>query len=262
MPSVSIIMRVKNEGRHLGRCLQQVFRQHYTDFDVLLVDSGSTDNTLEIADRFRTRVLTIPPECFTYGYALNVGIAATQAPIVVSLSGHAIPYDSRWLGNLVRRFQDPRVAGAYSRQVCYPASPSYEKIFVHLFPGHLIRIPGLSDMMFNNAGAAVRRDLWQHFPFDDVVPACEDHAWFLEARARGYKVLYAPDSIVIHSHEESFARFMRRRIVECRGLSQVYAAHGQPVPAPLLRLLTRLEQWNTTCCAREQEEQLVRSTRL
>ena len=230
---------------HLGRTLRQVFRQDYQDFDVILVDSGSTDGTPAIARRFPVQVLTIPPERFTSGYALNVGIAATQAPIVVSLSGHAIPYDSRWLSNLVRRFRDPKVAGAYSRQVCYPTSPIYEKISVWAFAGHPVRIPGLSDLFFNAAAAAIRCDLWEQFPFDEALPGSEDHAWALAARARGYQVVYAPDSVVVHSHEESFARFIRRKLAESRGLNQIYATRRTPAPALPLSLLERLDRWET-----------------
>ncbi len=261
MPTASIIIRTKNEGKYIGRCLQQVFRQDYRDFDVILVDSGSTDGTLEIAERFPIRLLTIRPEHFTYGYALNVGIAATQAPIVVSLSGHSIPYDSRWLGNLVRRFRDPQVAGAYSRQVCYPTSPIYEKVFVYSLYGHPIRVPALSDLFFNNAAAAIRRDLWTQFPFDETLPGSEDHAWTLEARARGYQAIYAPNSVVIHSHEESFVQFIRRRIVEGRGLNQIYAARGKPAPAPSLRMLERLERWETAERVRQRERERLRQLR-
>lgn len=261
MPTASIIIRTKNEGKYIGRCLQQVCRQRYTDFEVILVDSGSTDGTLEIAERFPVRLITIQPETFTYGYALNVGIAATRAPIVVSLSGHSIPYDNRWLGNLVRRFNDPKVAGAYSRQVCYPTSPIYEKIFVYSMYGHPLRIPGLSDLFFNNAAAAVRRDLWEQFPFDETLPGSEDHAWTLEARARGYRAIFAADSVVIHSHEESFTRFIYRRIVEGRGLNQIYAARGKPAPAPSLRMLERLERWETAERVRQRERERLRQLR-
>jgi glycosyltransferase involved in cell wall biosynthesis len=241
--------------------LQQVYRQHYRDFDVILVDSGSTDGTLEIAERFPVRRLTIRPETFTYGYALNVGIAATSAPVVVSLSGHSIPYDGRWLGNLMRRFQRDKVAGAYSRQVCYPTSPLYEKAFVYSMYGHPVRIPVVSDVFFNNAAAAVRRDLWEQFPFDETLPGSEDHAWTLEARSRGYQAIYAADSVVIHSHEESLARFIRRRIVEGRGLNQIYAARGKPAPAPSLRMLERLERWETAERVRERERDRLRQLR-
>lgn len=261
MAVASIIIRTKNEGKHIGRCLQQVYRQEYKDFDVILVDSGSTDGTLEIAERFPIRLRTIRPESFTYGYGLNVGIEATQSPIIVSLSGHSIPYDNRWLGNLVRRFDDPQLAGAYSRQVCYPTSPIYEKIFVYSMFGHPVRIPWLSDLFFNNAAAAIRRDLWEQFPFDETVPGSEDHAWTLEARARGYKAIYAPDSIVIHSHEESFPRFIRRRIVEGRGLNQIYASRGKPAPAPSLRMLERLERWETAETVRQRERERLRELR-
>jgi rhamnosyltransferase len=258
VPTASIIIRTKNEAMHLGRTLRQVFRQDYQDFDVILVDSGSTDGTLEIAERFPVQVLTIAPERFTYGYALNVGIAATRAPIVVSLSGHSIPYDSRWLGNLVRRFRDPEVAGTTSRQLCHELTPIYEQIFIYAAAGHPIRVPGLSDWIFTNASSAIRRDLWKQFPFDQGLPACEDVAWRLEAQARGYKIRYVPDSVVIHSHQESFARFMRRRILEGRGLAQVCTRRGQPLPAPFLDLLNRLEDWNR---AHLLGEQLPTSTR-
>ena len=261
MPVASIIIRTKNEGKYIGRCLQQVYRQHFRDFEVILVDSGSTDGTLEIAERFPIRLMTIRPEMFTYGYALNVGIASTDAPIVVCLSGHSIPYDNRWLGNLVRRFNDPKVAGAYSRQVCYPTSPIYEKIFVYSMYGHPIRMPVVSDLFFNNAAASVRRDLWEQFAFDETLPGSEDHAWTLEARARGYKAIYAADSIVIHSHEESFSKFIYRRIVEGRGLNQIYAARGKPAPAPSLRMLERLERWEMADRVRQQERERLRQLR-
>jgi glycosyltransferase involved in cell wall biosynthesis len=245
MPRASIVIRTKNEGRHLGWCLRQVFRQSVTDIEVIIVDSGSTDDTLAIAGRFPTRVVTIPPERFTYGYALNVGNEVARAPILVSLSGHAIPRDERWLGNLLRRFGDPSVAGAYSRQICHPGCPPYEWLFVHTFPGHVLRVPGLSDLMFNNAAAAIRRDLWVDAPYDETLPACEDHAWLLDQVARGYRVRYAPDSVVMHSHTESFTRFSRRRLLECRGLERAYAERGRPAPRPLLVLLDQLERWHT-----------------
>jgi glycosyltransferase involved in cell wall biosynthesis len=243
MLAASIVIRTKNEGRHLGRCLAQVHRQASGPLEVIVVDSGSTDDTLAIASGFSTRVLTIPPAAFTYGHALNVGFAAARAPVVVSLSGHAIPRDAQWLAELLRPFADPRVAGAYSRQVPHPGSPAYERLFVHAFPGHPARLGSLSDLMFNNAAAAARRERWAEIPFDAGLPACEDHAWLLDQRARGFRVRYAPASVVVHSHAESFARFLRRRLAECRGLEQLYAARGRPLPAPLLAAVDRLERW-------------------
>jgi glycosyltransferase involved in cell wall biosynthesis len=251
MPVASIVIRTKNEGRHLGWCLRQVYRQCLRDVEVIIVDSGSTDDTLAIAARFPTRVVQIAPEAFTYDHALNVGNEAARAPIVVSLSGHSIPRDAYWLSNLVRRFDDPKVAGAFSRQTCHAGCPPYEWLFVHGFPGHVVRVPGLSDIMFNNAAAAIRRDLWVESPYDETLPACEDHAWLLDQVARGRRIRYAPDSVVIHSHQESFTQFARRRLVECRGLERAYAERGRPAPLPLLRLLDQLERWNAALARRK-----------
>ena len=107
-------MPTYNGAETIYACLQEVFEQEFAGpVDVHVVDSGSTDGTLDIVRRFPARLIEIPPRSFTYGRALNVGVAAATGEIVVSLSAHSLPAHERWLLNLVRNFADSRVAGVY-----------------------------------------------------------------------------------------------------------------------------------------------------
>ena len=75
-PRAGIVIRTFNEEAMLGRTLEAIAAQSEQAFQVILVDSGSTDRTLEIARMFPgIRILEIPKAEFTYGRALNIGIA-------------------------------------------------------------------------------------------------------------------------------------------------------------------------------------------
>lgn len=69
----SIIIRTFNEGRHLGRLLDSILAQEYCNREIIVVDSGSTDDTLAIAARYPVKIITIRKEDFSFGYSLNVG---------------------------------------------------------------------------------------------------------------------------------------------------------------------------------------------
>ena len=86
-PNVSVVIRAKDEARFIGQTLAAIFDSAaLPPRQVVVVDSGSTDGTLEIVRAFPTTVIQIRPEHFTYGYALNLGVANVDAEIVATLS--------------------------------------------------------------------------------------------------------------------------------------------------------------------------------
>lgn len=222
MVEASIIMRVRNEQRHLRETLSAVFEQRMRDFEVLVVDSGSTDHTLDIAREFPTRIIQIRPEEFTYGYALNLGARAARGRFLVSLSGHATPMDDCWLENLLGGFTAPDVAGTYSRLYTRPGAYLYQRLLVGLLYGPR-DLTFTTYCSFHNTSSAVRRELWQIHPFQEDMPGGEDQAWARKAKAMGYRIVYTPDSRVWHSHEdENLWRFLRRTwLVDWRGLRMI-----------------------------------------
>lgn len=196
---VSIIIRTKNEERWISHCLGAVMAQDFTDFDVIIVDNESTDQTIKKAKQFNVaKIIT----CRDYmpGKALNMGIDASRGDFITCLSGHCIPVNERWLSNLLRGFNsDPDVAGVYGRQEPLAFTSDSDKRDLTLVFG-LDRRVQVKDSFFHNANSMIRRDVWRDLPFDSKLTNIEDRAWAREVLREGYKIVYEPEASVYHHH--------------------------------------------------------------
>ena len=208
----SVVIRAKNEARYIGEVLEAIFRQEGADpFEVILVDSGSTDGTLEIVRRFPIKLIEIPPETFTYGRALNIGIAEASGDYIASLSAHSTPAHEGWLANLVGPFKNPRVAGVVGRQ-CPRENASFLDLLGMRLTGLTGERPELRERnpRFSNANSGLRRALWQRVPFDEQVAGAEDFAWARTMQELGYLIAYEPGAAAYHSHAEPIGKHLRR----------------------------------------------------
>jgi rhamnosyltransferase len=195
---ISIIIRTKNEERWITPCLQAVFDQDEKDFEVIIVDDQSTDQTVEKAKRFPVKIVETKGEYFP-GNALNVGFKAAQGQYVVCLSAHCIPVDTQWLSHLLVNFKDKDVAGVYGRQEPMAYSTDFDKRDLLITFG-LDRRVQVKDSFFHNANSMVRRDVWEKFPWDDKVVNIEDRLWAAKVLKDGYKIVYEPAASVYHYH--------------------------------------------------------------
>jgi rhamnosyltransferase len=213
--TVGVVIRTLNESELIGRCIATLrAQQPEFDLDILVVDSGSTDDTVAIAEAGGARVLHMRPDDFDYSKALNVGIEAVRGDLVVLLSAHAIPTDDRWLSHLLDPFEDPAVAGVTARQVPWPDAPWDEVLRLGRTFGDVpVRYTraNAGDLVFSNAASAVRRADWEREPF--TLPAAEDLEWAQRMVAGGHTVAYAPAAQTLHSHAES-PRAKARRLID------------------------------------------------
>ena len=218
MPTVSVVIRAKNEARYIGETLAAVQAQRYRNFEVIVVDSGSTDRTVEIADGHGATVVRIEPRDFTYGRALNLGIRHSRGELLVSLSAHATPESVTWLGSLVAGFHNSAVAAVYGRHIPRNNATPFELLGMQL-SGITSREPRLQSgsPRFSNANGALRRDLWEILPFNEALPGAEDIEWARRVQRLGYLIAYEPKAAVYHSHGESLPKLIRRQF------------HDQPV---------------------------------
>ncbi len=219
LPSASIIIRTKNEERGIGSTLRGVFHQTVPPHEVIVIDSGSTDKTLTIARGFPITLLTLDPSQWGYSRALNRAASHATGEVLVALSGHCPPVDRDWLRNMLRHFTDPAVAAVWGpglrprRPAPIPGPPKRQE------PGAY----GVDNRMwgYNNANGAVRRSLWEQFPFDESLPAAEDKAWGREAMARGYCIVHDPRAAVWHERH-TFASAYRRNQAVAAGFSMMF----------------------------------------
>lgn len=198
----SIVIRAYNESRHLPRLLDGIAKQTYGTVETIVVDSGSTDATVQIAEAFGARIVSIPAEEFTFGRSLNLGIAAARSDFIVIASGHVYPVYPDWLERLLQPFVDHKVALTYGKQRGPDGSRfSEQQIFRQWYPEQ--DIAHQPSPFCNNANAAVRRSLWEQHAYDETLTGLEDVAWAKWAQSQGYAVAYCAHAEIIHVHHET-----------------------------------------------------------
>ncbi len=206
----SIVIRSYNEEKHLQQLLDGIFVQKYYDeYEVILVDSGSTDKTLLIASEYPVKVIHIEKDKFSFGYSLNQGIEAASGKYCAFISAHCYPASRNWLSELVKPFRDEKIALVYGRQIGNHLTKYPEKqIFNKWFPYE----PELrqTHSFCNNANSAIRRSLWKPAPFDETLTGLEDLAWAKCMLDKEYYISYNPDATIFHIHEETYTQICNR----------------------------------------------------
>lgn len=220
--TVSIVFRSLNEEKWFGEALAACKRQHAdgVDVEIVLVDSGSTDRTLGIAEDFGCHVVHIQKSDFTFGRSLNYGCEAATGDYLVFLSAHCIPAHDRWLENLVEPLREGKADYVYGRQTGHDVTRfSEHQVFAQYFPKY-DKLPQ-KDFFANNANAAIRRDLWAQYRFDEAVTGLEDMVLGKALVKAGRKVGYVAEAPVIHIHEETFSQTRRRYYREALTLREI-----------------------------------------
>lgn len=214
-PQCSIIIRSHNEEKYLGRLLEGILKQTVKDIEIILVDSGSTDNTLGVASRYPVKVISISPQDFTFGRSLNLGIQHASAEFLVFASAHVYPVYPDWLEKLLTPFSDSQIALVYGKQRGGSTTKfSEHQIFASWYPD--VTQTYQETAFCNNANAAVRRELTLKYPYNETLPGLEDLDWAQRIMEKGLKVHYSPDAEIIHVHHETpkgvYNRYKREAI--------------------------------------------------
>lgn len=217
----SVVIRAYNESRHLGRLLEGIKRQSTSDVEVILVDSGSSDDTVAIGKSFGATIVHIRPDEFTFGRSLNLGVQAAHCELVAIASAHVYPVYPDWLEALLRPFEDARVALTYGKQRG-PESARYseQQVFHQWYPDSLQ--PRQDTAFCNNANAAIRKSFWEQNKYDETLTGLEDLAWGKWAREQGYNLVYVPEAEVVHVHNEVPRAVFNRYRREAMAFKRIY----------------------------------------
>lgn len=218
---ISVVVRTYNEEKHFGELLDKLESQTYTNYEVVVVDSESTDKTREIALQHQANVVSIRKSDFNYSYSSNVGVASATGDIVCFLSGHSVPVKDTYLQDVCDVFNtNPTIGGCYGDVVALPDGSWVEKMFNQL--GYLknkIRGKGKGIVLENSihpgifscSNAAARRDLLLKHPFvEELGAGGEDIEVAYRMIKDGFFVAQVPELLVMHSHGIGLIPFLRQ----------------------------------------------------
>jgi rhamnosyltransferase len=247
----SVIIPTKNGQQYLRTVLEMLFAQQgIGQAEVIVIDSGSTDDTLSIvADFPAVRLATIPPEEFGHGKTRNLGARMARGEFLVYIPQDATPIGCDWLDNLLHPFDDTLVAGVFARQVPRPDARSMERHFLlttyhqrretrRLGPHDRV---SLARCLFSTVSGAVRAATWMAHPFREDIIMSEDQAWAKEVMQAGHAIAYEPRAQVLHSHRYGTAQIFRRNFDSGYSIHQIYANRtGIPLTTGLMQLMSEI----------------------
>ena len=235
---ISIIIRSKNEKRYIAEVLSAVLAQDdHEDFEIIVIDSGSTDGTKELVRKFPVRLEEIPSDRFSFGSALNLGVELAQGQIIVNLSAHCTPTTHDWLRQLVDPLRcDPTLVATYGRQEPRKGMNPFEEPGLQVaFPADRIQRPGA---LFSNANCAVLRNVLLNNPFDETLAFSEDLVWRVQFQLD--EVRYIPEASVYHSHPIELRYWAQR--FESSGVATIEMQRRYGIINPYIPRIETLRQ--------------------
>ena len=241
-PVASVLIPTKNPGSRFEQVLRMVLCQK-TDwpFEVIVIDSGSTDGSLAMMRRDfpSVRLIEIPPETFGHGRTRNQGVELAQGDFVALITHDALPVNEYWLAGMVApMLENPKVAGVFGRHLPHPEAGPFVKRDLKQHFDHLASWPNplwLEDRgrydrdqgyrqvlhFFSDNNSCLRKSVWQTIPYPDVNFA-EDQIWAKKMIEAGHMKAYADQAMVYHSHDYGVIELFRRSFDESTALFRLF----------------------------------------
>jgi len=234
-----VIIRTFDSERTIGEVLEAASSQSFTDREVVIVDSGSSDGTLKIARRYPHVFVDFSGKPFGYGASLNAGISASSGEYAVCLSSHCVPLREDWLAGLVRVMEaDEGLAGAWGPLVFERRDGSSTDRGIEVMDlGGFYNQPNRG---LQNSNSIVRRSLWGERPFSEEIPTAEDQEWAHHFLKRGYRTALVKGAPVLYRIPQGPIRHGRKMSREFLVLNDMFGHEPGVTLVDLLDNLARL----------------------
>jgi rhamnosyltransferase len=221
-PFVSIIVRSYNEAWALAETLPALKAQEFTNWELLVIDSGSSDGSVELIKKAEpAQFLQIKAEDYNPSRVMNWGMRQARSDFGIFLNADATPRGAGWLRPLVSALQDPQTAAVFGKQI---PRPDCQAVFAHDYDrcfGQNRESRGW-EHFFSMVSSGVRKDIWYRRGFSENMQYSEDDEYTRWCRSQGYRVAYCPESVVTHSHNYTPAQTFKRSFGEAKALAAVW----------------------------------------
>ncbi len=222
---ISVIIPTFNAGKSIEKLLISL-KSQTLPCEIVIVDSSSTDNTLEISRSYRAKVVVLKKEAFNHGRARNMGVAQAEGDIFVFMTQDALPYDECTLEKLIKPIVEGagnnlknQIVASYGRQIPEETAKPTEK-FARLYNyNDMPLVKGIDDVkemgiktfFFSNVFSSIRKDAFEEVSgFPEEILMFEDMLFAALLMKRGYKVAYVPEAKIIHSHNYTWMDQFKR----------------------------------------------------
>jgi len=219
MSLISIIIPTYNAQNYLPKLLDKLQTQTIKEYELIIIDSSSKDNTVEIAKEFTDNVIVIPQNEFDHGGTRAKAGQIAKGEILVYLTQDALPFDNKTIENIIKVFEDEKVGAAYGRQLSYEDT--------NLFGKHLrefnyretsyvrdksdIKQFGLKTAFLSDSFAAYRKSALESIGwFEDNLILGEDTYAGAKMILSDYTLAYVSEAKIYHSHSYTIWQEFKR----------------------------------------------------
>lgn len=210
---VSIIIPTFNGASRIGNCLDALQKQIADrDAEIIVVNDGSTDNTIEVVKRY-PGVRLISQANAGPASARNLGASEAKGTIILFTDDDCVPMPN-WLDTMLTPFSDPEVIGAKGTYRTHQRRLAARFVQIEYEDRYrlMASLPNID--FIDTYSAAFRRDRFLEMGgYDTSFPvACaEDIELSYRMAARGWKMKFVPGAIVYHQHPDSFWRYLKKK---------------------------------------------------
>ncbi|MCH8147990.1 MAG: glycosyltransferase family 2 protein [Planctomycetes bacterium] len=241
----SVIVCVYNRGKQVQACLDSLLAMKRNDFEFVLVDDGSTDDTAQRLEAFRSehadRTITVVHNQRNLGTAgaRNVGLTAAAGEFVFFTDSDCT-VSSDWLGELSDCFDDPTIAAAAGPILTPPPSNLAERAYVE---SSRTRSTKWHQRDVAGGSMGFRREIALALRFDEALTHyCDEDELAWRLREEGYRFSFAPEATVVHHHPLTLRTYLRMGFRQGLGSARFWYKRGKYIGrdlwAGMLGLLT------------------------
>lgn len=226
---VSVLLLTKNAGKMFNDLLAALVRQELDcPYEIIMIDSSSTDDTVKNASRYDIKIYQIPAANFGHGKTRNLAARLAKGEIVVYLTQDAIPNNTKWLQNLTERLEKSGAVGCFGRQIPRPGTLPPDRYSYSMdYPDYDFMINKESasgrSVIFSDVNSALKKSVLLRYPYQDEILVSEDVYWANLVMNKGFAIAYSSSGAVIHSHVYKIADIFRINFDQGVGYSQSQA---------------------------------------
>ena len=216
--NVSVIIPTLNSELYLDKLIERLNKQT-EKFKLFVIDSSSTDKTLEVLDRYNVAYHQIPRNKFDHGGTRTMAAKMAEGDILVFMTQDALPADIYAIENIVKMFKNEKVAAVYGRQLAYEDTNMFGKHlreFNYINKSYVrdkkdIAKYGIKTAFLSDSFAAYRKSSLESIGwFKDGLILGEDTYAGAKLILGDYSLAYVSDAKVYHSHSYTIWQEFKR----------------------------------------------------